>query len=105
MRSVSRRRRLIGRGLLLRGGIGFAGQFPNVMTFAREPEHQRAKGKCEAGFAKKLSHKVRHSKRRALGRAREKIDIVIVLVLMLVIEVSNDPEHDYELKGHPAGLL
>jgi hypothetical protein len=72
--SVGGRGRLGGRAVLVRRSVGFgvvfALQFPDVMTFTREPEDQGAESEREPGFAKKWSHKVRHSKRQRLRRAR-----------------------------------
>jgi hypothetical protein len=65
------------RVVLFGGGFGFRGrvlvrQLADVMAFAGTPENQRYGGEPGKGFAKIESHKVRHSKRRALGCARGK---------------------------------
>src|SRR5437660_1553570 len=74
MGGVSRGSRLIRRGIRLvrRVAFGMAVQLADMMTLAREEEYQGAGCNHEPGFAKKRSHKVRHTKRRVFACAREK---------------------------------
>jgi hypothetical protein len=91
--------------LVRQGGfVHLVRQFADVMTLAGEEEKQRAESEHETGFAKKRSHKVRHSKRRALRGARRKMSPLLVLVIMLVLvlmlekgrQLDHEREHDYE---------
>ena len=103
---MSGRGRLFGgRAVLVRGSLGFgvvfALQLADVMTFAREPEDQRAESECEPGFAKKWSHKVRHTKRRASKRARGKAgELRKRQTLNVQRPMSNAEEENERPRGH-----